>query len=125
MLCDADVLIWVLRKHRKAIHTVESLEERALSVATYMELVRGARDKRELREIRDYISEYDFRMLPLTESVGHKASLYMEEYGLSTGLGVVDALVAATAAENNLALLTGNVRHYKAIAGLEVKAFRG
>lgn len=125
MLCDADVLIWVFRKHRKAIHTVESLEERALSVATYMELVRGARDKRDLREIKAYLAEYEFRLLPLTENIGHRALLYVERHSLSTGIGVVDALVAAAAVENNLTLLTGNARHYRAISELEVKAFRG
>ncbi len=124
MLCDADVLIWVLRDYEKAVRTVELLAERCLSVATYMELARGARDKRELRGIKGYLSEYGFRLLPLTERIGHRASVYVEGHSLSSGLGVVDALVAATAVENGLALLSGNVRHYRPIADLEVKAFR-
>ncbi len=124
MLCDADVLIWVLRNYEKAIRTVELLTERCLSVATYMELVRGARDKRELRGIKGYLSEYGFRLLPLTERIGHRASVYVEQHGLSSGLGVVDAPVAATATENGLALLTGNAKHYRPIAALKVKTFR-
>lgn len=124
MLCDADFLIWVLRRASKATSVFDDLERRHISVVTYMELVRGARDKRELREIQGFVNEFGLHMFPLTEGIGHRASVYVEQHGLSSGLGVVDALVAATATENGLALLTGNAKHYRPIADLEVKTFR-
>ena len=124
MIFDSDVVIWALRGNAKAAAAIDSAVDRLISVVAYMEIVQGARDKRDLRETKAYISALDFRILPLTESIGHLASTYMETYGLRTGLGVADALVAATAVENNLTLLTGNVRHYRAIADLDVKAFR-
>ena len=125
MLFDADVLISYLRRNDRAIRAVDSAIERELSAVTYMELVQGVRDKRELQEVKAFVPDLGFRTLPLTESIGRRAAAYLEEYVLRIRLGVVDALVAATAVENDLTLLTGNVRHYKAITELEVKAFRG
>ncbi len=124
MIFDTDVLIWVSRRNTKAIRTVDSSESPELSVATYMELVEGARDKAELRATREMAVRYGFAFLPLTEEIGHRAVTYLEMYRLKSGLDLVDALVAATAVENGATLCTGNVKHFRAIAGLEIKAFR-
>lgn len=124
MLFDTDVLIWVLRGNSKAAQAVDAAESRALSVVTYMELLQGARDKREVKAIKSFLSDMQFRMLPLSENVGHRASIYLEEYGLRTSMSMADALIAAAAIEANEPLLTGNDRHYKAIKEVEIKRFR-
>ena len=56
--------------------------------------------------------------------IGHRASIYVEEYTLSSGLGAADAVIAATAVENNLILASSNVKHFKSIKELQVKAFK-
>lgn len=122
MLFDTDVLIWVLRGHAKAIRAVDRADERMVSVVTCMELFQGARDKKEMTSIRRFLRH--FETAPLSENIGHRAGIYMEEYALKSGLGVADALLAATAAENNVALCSGNGKHYKAISEVELKVFR-
>jgi hypothetical protein len=42
---------------------------------------------------------------------------------LSHGLQVGDALIAATALEHQLSVLTGNVKHFSAVDGLQFDAF--
>ena len=42
---------------------------------------------------------------------------------LSDGLQLGDALIAATALEHQLSLLTGNAKHFSAIANLRVERF--
>ncbi len=124
MIFDSDVVIWALRGSSRAAKAIDSEADRLLSAVSYMELLQGARDRRDLRETKGYVSALGFRMLPLTEAIGHRATVYVEEHALRSGMRLADALVAATAAENGLALLTGNVRHYRPIADLELKAFR-
>jgi len=124
MLFDTDVLIWVLRGNAKAAKAVDSADERAVSVVTYMELLQGARDKAEVRAIKTFLADLQFRTIPLTENTGHRASIYMEEYGLAVAMGLADALIAAAAVETNSSLLTGNDKHYKPISELNLKRFR-
>ncbi len=124
MLLDTDVLIWVLRGNTKAARWVDHAEPRLISAITYMELVQGARNRQELRSIKSFLTDLRFEVVPLSENTGHRAAIYVEEYGLAEGLGVADALIAATAVERNLILCTGNRKHYKAIKDLEMKTFR-
>ena len=124
MLFDTDVLIWVLRGNAKAARFVDETENRQISVVTLMELLQGARDKHETRLIKRFVVDLGFRTLPLSENTGHRAVVYMEEYGLSSGLRVADALIAASAAENNLTLCSGDKSHYRAIAELVLQPFR-
>ena len=77
MLIDTDVLIWVLRGNAKAAKAVDVAKARTISVVTYMELLQGARDKHEVKAIRAFLSDMRFRTLPLTENIGHRASIYM------------------------------------------------
>jgi len=123
MQFDTDVLIWLLRGRERAGKVVAGDQDRSLSVVSYMELLQGARDRREARVILDFLSETGFRVLPLSENVGHRALIYVEEYALRAGLGVADALIAATAVENQLTLCTANHRHYRPVNDLKVRPF--
>ncbi len=122
MLIDTDVLIWVLRGNARAVRAVDRDADRAVSVVTCMELFQGARDAKELKSIRRFLRY--FETASLTENIGHRASIYMEEYALKSGLGVADALIAATAAENKMKLCSGNAKHYRTISELELKVFQ-
>lgn len=124
MLFDTDVLVWFLRGNNRAARALDRADRRRVSVVSYMELLQGARDKGENRQIKAFLGDLGFEMLPLTENIGHRASIYMEEYSLKVSLCLGDALVAATAVENQVALCTGNRKHYKLIGELEVEAFR-
>jgi len=124
MLFDTDVLIWVLRGNPKAAKAVEDGSPRALSVVSYMELLQGARDKREIKAIRSFLADFGFEVVPLSENIGHRAAIYMEQYALKGALRLADALIAATAVETARALCSANRKHYKPISGLDLKVFR-
>ena len=124
MVLDTDVLIWFLRGNRKAARLIEGLEDRGLSAVSYMELVQGARNRQELLALKDLLGRIGATVLPLSENIGHRAAIYMEEYCLQFGLQMADALVAATAVENRLTLCTANKKHYKAVKDLDIKVFR-
>ena len=86
MIFDTDIFIWVQRGSEKAAKLIEEEEEKYLSLQTYMELLQCARDKKQHKYIKDFLSTFGFAVLPLTENIGHRASIYIEEYTLSSGL---------------------------------------
>lgn len=123
MIFDTDVLIWVQRGHVKAARLIETTPVRYLSVQTSMELLQCARDKAQQRIIKRFLCDFNFTVLPFTENIGHRALVYVEEYGLSSGMRSGDAIIAATATENALPLCSGNFKHFKVIKNLEFKIF--
>jgi predicted nucleic acid-binding protein len=124
MLFDTDVLIWVLRGNRQAAKAIETSQSRCLSVVTYMELLQGARDRREVKSIKRFLTDLAFMMTPLSENIGHRASIYMEEYGLKVSMSLADALLAATAVELHETLCTANRKHFSPVSELDLQVFR-
>jgi predicted nucleic acid-binding protein len=124
MIFDTDVLIWVLRGNQAAADLLDGQSERAVSIVSVMELHQGARSRQESRSIRQFLQNNNFRVIAINESISHLAATLVEDHALKDGLGLADALIAATARENGIILATGNIRHMRSIAGLELKAFR-
>jgi predicted nucleic acid-binding protein len=124
MIYDTDVLIWVFRGNAAAARAVDESRGRFLSVVSYMELLQGAADRRESRLLKSFLVDCRFSLLPMTENIGHRASIYMEEFASSSGLRVADALIAATAAETQMTLCTGDHRHFRLIRELKLSIFK-
>jgi hypothetical protein len=124
MLLDTDIVIWALRGSRKAARRIDGEVSPKLSAISYMELLKGARDKREQTLIKRFLHEQGFELLPVDSRVSHRAVIYMEEFVLSSGMDMADALIAATASESALSLCTANDKHYKCIPELELDVFR-
>ncbi len=123
MIFDTDIFIWTQRGNKKAAKLLEKTQEKYLSVQTYMELLQCVKNKTQHKHVKDFLSSFGFLVLPLTENIGHRASIYIEEYTLSSNLRSGDAIIAATAVENNMVLASSNVKHFKVIKELQLKAF--
>jgi predicted nucleic acid-binding protein len=116
-LLDSDVLIDISRGSPAAIDYVDALPDPwMISQVTAMELLVGARDQREVAYLDAFLSSYP--ILPLHDSLGKLAYHLLKEYSKSHGLHVFDSLVAATALEQGLTLVTRNRRHFGMIERL-------
>ena len=124
MIFDTDIFIWTQRGNEKAAKLMEMSEERHLSIQSFMELLQCANNKKQHKHIKDFLTSFDFLVLPLTENIGHRASIYIEEYTLASSLRSGDAIIAATAVENNLPLVSSNVKHFRMIKELKLKSFK-
>ena len=124
MLVDTDVLVWLFRGRESARVAIAGCPNVKLSAVTYIELVQGVRTRDELRLLRRTIGTNAWQVVPLSENIGHRATLYVENQALSHGMRLADALVAATAVECGESLLTANLRHYRFLREISLERYR-
>jgi len=124
VLVDTDVLIWHLRGYPHATQRLDQLPGLTLSAMSYLELIRGMRNKDEFIAVRKMFELRRADVLPLTVAITQRATELMEALALSHGLQPSDALIAATALDHRLALLTGNTKHFEPVSGLRIEAYK-
>ena len=123
MLIDSDVLVWLTRGHPGAAARLRQIPAWRISAVTYMELAQGCRDKAELERVKKALSGGSVQVASANESICERAMRLIDQHALRDGLRLADALIAATALELGLPLLTGNVKHFGAVEGLHVEQF--
>jgi predicted nucleic acid-binding protein len=124
LLIDTDILIDAGRNIADAVTRLQSeaaSHTLAVSTVTAMELLVGCRDKREQREIERFLRH--FVIVPLDPKVSGTAVELVKKYRLSHGLLIADALIAATAIEANIPLLSKNQRDYRFIKELALEKY--
>ena len=123
VLVDTDVLIWHLRGYAQATRRLDQLGSLTLSAVSYLEVLQGMRNNVELAAVKKMLERRSATMLPISEAITQRAIALMESLTLSHGLQMGDALIAASALVHQLPVLTGNVKHFAAVEGLQVEAF--
>jgi len=117
-LLDTDVLIDVQRGHPPAVEWINGLKELpALPGIVAMELIQDARNAREVQFALKFVAP--LRIVWPSEADASRALSIFAAYHLSHGLGLLDSLIAATAIGMSGRLLTFNMKHYRAVPGLE------
>ncbi len=111
VLVDADVLIDGLRGKADGATRIDDAaqgEARHLSVLTAAELWAGASaDEHVLEALLA-----NFRVLSLDLATAEHGGHLRRRFGPTHGTGLIDAILAATALERSLTLLTNNRRHF-------------
>jgi predicted nucleic acid-binding protein len=109
-LLDTDVLIDHLRGHRQLRLSDPKLQ---ISVVTRCELFAGRNaDEPTLRRTLNVLKE-----VSVTRAIAETAGSIRR----TTGIPVPDALIAATALEHEMALMTRNRRHFERVTGLTLR----
>lgn len=116
MLLDTDVLIDFLRGKPEARDFLAGLpRDVAVSAVTVAELHVGVREGDERLALDTLLGT--FRILPLDEEAARRGGLLRRDFGKSHGVGLNDALIAATALRHALPLATLNAKHYPMLEG--------
>jgi hypothetical protein len=121
ILFDSDVLINHQRGVVEASIWIETCLDRAISAVTYMEFIQKCPNRRVYEACRNLIKEMDFTIIPVNENISSRAINIIEDYSLSSHIGIIDAIIAATALDGDLTLLTYNHKHYKPIKNIKLK----
>ena len=124
MLIDTDVIIWYMRGNTNALDELEKHKNFSISVVTYMELVQGMRNKKELTLLRKALRNWNTKIIYITEEISSKAMFYVEQHYLNHSMQIADALIGATAVSYGVPLLTSNDKHYKIVKEISLKKFR-
>jgi toxin FitB len=110
LLIDTDVFIDHLRGAHRLVLSGD--DAASYSVVTLCELFGGARvDERSVRTLLA-----PFSALPVEQAIAEQAGRLRR----ATGTRIADALIAATALEHGLTLMTRNVRHFAGVPGLRL-----
>jgi predicted nucleic acid-binding protein len=123
LLVDTDVLIWHLRGYAQATERLDPLPALVMSSVSYFEILQGMRNKVELQAFKKMLAQRQAQLLPITPAITARTGDLLEALNLSHGLGMGDALIAATALEHGLTVLTGNTKHFAAVDGLQLEEF--
>ena len=118
-LLDTNVVVDYLRGDKKALALLENVKTPQISAASVGEIYHGVRDDKALRNVKQILTR--FNILHFTESISQRAIKLVERFFLSNGLLLFDALIAATAIDNNMTLLTSNIKHFKMIKELKLE----
>ena len=118
LLIDTDVMIDFLRGHPKAVAFVKKHSSRIiLSSIVTAELYAGVRGDEELDTLDNLVSL--FRVIPVSPSLARAGGLNKRDYSKAHGVGLADAIVAATCEAENAELKTLNIKHYPMLKGLK------
>ena len=118
ILIDTDVMVDFLRGHPKAVALVEAHSMQIiLPSIVAAELYAGVKDDSELAVLDSLISL--FRVIPISRDIARAGGLYRRDYAKSHGVGLADAIVAATAEDEDADLKTLNIKHYPMFKNLK------
>jgi len=117
ILLDTDVLVDFFRGHSKAVAFVNAHSARIiLSSIVVAELYAGVKRDAEQAALENFVSL--FRVVPVSAVIAKAGGLYKRDYGKSHGVGLADAILAATAEAENAKLKTLNTKHYPMLKSL-------
>jgi len=117
ILLDTDILVDFFRGHSKAVAFVNTHSARIiLSSIVVAELYAGVKADAEQAALDNFVSL--FRVVPVTTEISKAGGLYKRDYSKSHGVGLADAILAATAEAENAELKTLNTKHYPMLKDL-------
>ena len=118
VLCDTNILIHAFNGHSETLTHLNQIGHQhiILSSITVMELYQGMGNKSELAQMKSKIRYYD--VVDFDESVSKLAQNLIEEFSLSHGLKIPDAIIGATAVCYQIELFTYNLKDFRFIPGI-------
>lgn len=114
-LVDTTLLVEHLRGNEEAKAFLKYASP-YISTVSIAELIQGSKDKADLYSALKLCK--NLSEAGIDKRISSKAIELMKKFYLSKGLRFLDALIGATALENKLSFITGNMKHFKFIKGL-------
>lgn len=121
MVIDTTVFVDFFRGEKKAEeYLLNTNEPFIISRVVLMELIRGLKSKKDIKILFGQLASLTIDIKEVDEEISQTAGTLFETYYHSHGLGIMDALVAATAIVQKNNLITHNLRHFSFIRDLKL-----
>lgn len=115
-LIDTNVFSKIFKGDIKLAKFVEK-NESYVDTTIYIECLQGSKSNREKRVLEKFLQK--FPLLPIMPVNSVIAIGLIRKYSNSHGLLLADALIASTALESGLTILTHNIKDFSFIDGLK------
>ena len=112
-LLDTCIIIWILRGDQRIAHHVDTLVRNELVGASVMSIAEVYQHifPQEIPWAEECFSSYV--LYPIDQAIARHGGLYWQEFSKKfRSLSIADCLIAATARQHELTLLTLNTRHF-------------
>ena len=126
ILLDTDTISLFLKSYPKIVSAANQYLSHfrgfTFSSITRYEVLRGLKIKNAQKQIERFeIVCINNRILQINDGIIVKASdIYADLYKRGQIIGDADILIAATAIEDNLPIVTNNEKHFNRISGLQI-----
>lgn len=114
MVLDTNILIDFLKGKLEAIDFVKELDALRTSVVVVAELYSGVINEREVDEMNEFLNHIE--QIEVSSKIAIHAGYLRRKYIKSHGIGVPDAIIAATANDLNVPVASLDKKHFSVLA---------
>jgi len=126
VLVDSDTLSFYFKKYPKVVAEAQDYLRQhqifAFSVISRFEILRGMKVRNATGQLKFFnLFCRQNEIIELNDKIINRAAaIYADLYKRGQLVGDADILIAATALENNLPVVTNNESHFNRISGLQI-----
>ncbi len=117
-LVDTNIFIAIFKGDRDLKKFIE-MNHCGLDTTVYVELIQGSKNNAEVQKVEKYLTR--FALVHFSKEISQQTIKLIRTYSKSHNLMFGDATIAATCLENDLALLTLNLKDFRFIPDLVIK----
>jgi len=120
VLCDTNIFIHAFNGNPDTISELQKigLDNIVISAVTVMELYQGMGNKNELAQMKSRIRYYD--VIEIDSAISKLAVRFVEQFNLSHGLVIPDAIIGATAVVHQIELFTYNLKDFRFMPDIQL-----
>jgi len=117
-LIDTDILIFILKNNKSVIEKSQEYQQKfgrlKISDLTFYECLRGYKTSNATKKLEVFMKLTELMdIIPLTKDIYTTASeIYAKLHKQGVPTGEFDLLIAATALQNDLTIVTNNTKHF-------------
>ncbi len=120
VLCDTNIFIHAFNGNADTINELTNIgfDNIVVSAITIMELYQGMGNKNEMIQMRSRMRSYD--VIEIDTAISQLSVSLIDQFNLSHGLLIPDAIIGATAIVHQIPLFTYNLKDFRFMPDIQL-----